>query len=57
MTKDATSDVFLERVTQNVPLNELKKVIKSCYFDENMNFAALVSEIINDDLKKLYSDN
>ena len=43
----AISDDFLENVQQNVPLHKCKKVKKSSYFDQNMPFAAIVSELID----------
>ena len=34
MEKDATSEQYLESVVQDVPLHEIRKVVDSCYFDE-----------------------
>ena len=52
MEKDATSDQFLNHLTQDVPLHLLKKVIKSCYFDENMRFCAIMSEVVDHSLRE-----
>ena len=52
MDKDATSDQFLNHLTQDVPLHQLKKVIKSCYFDENMNFCGIMSEVVDHTLRE-----
>ena len=57
MRKDATSDNFLDQVSQNVNLGELKQVERSCYFDQNLNFAAIISQIRNEELKKKYGNN
>ena len=45
MHKNSTSDMFLEKVEQDVPLQDLKTVIRSCYFDENLLFCAILVQI------------
>ena len=58
MEKDATSEQYLESVVQDVPLHEIRKVVDSCYFDEEQKNAAILSEIDPDqkydDLRKSY---
>ena len=57
MCKDATSDIFLEQVSQKVRLGQLKQVERSCFFDENLNFAGIISQVKNEELKKKYGNN
>ena len=54
MCKNSTSDAFLNHVVQDVPLSDLKNVLRSCYFDENLRFCAILSEIKLDELKDIY---
>ena len=57
MHEDSKSDDFLESVKQSVPLNGCKRVLRSSYFDQNMPFAAIVTEIMDPRLKELYDGN
>jgi len=51
MAKNAISDYFFNRVVQDVPLAELKEVVRSCHFDENMKFCAILTKINDERLK------
>ena len=57
MFRNATSDDFLDNIVQDVPLKDLKEVIQSCYFDENLQFCAVLSRINDNDLKKMLQGN
>ena len=45
MQKDATSEKYLDSVVQDVALDKIRKVVDSCYFDEELQFGAILSEI------------
>lgn len=51
MFRNATSDEFLDNIVQDVPLKDLKEVDRSCYFDENLQFCAVLFKIHDDRLK------
>ena len=57
MHEDSKSDDFLESVKQSVRLDGCKRVLRSSYFDQNMPFAAIVTEIMDPHLKELYDGN
>ena len=57
MMKDAQSDQFLNHVIQDVPLYKLKEVVRSCYFDENLRFCAIFTEIKDNSLKEKFGGN
>ena len=42
---------------QNVPLNNLKTVLSSCYFDESLKYAAVLSKVVDSELKRLLKGN
>ena len=56
MLPEATSDDFLNHVTQNVPLRRLKMVVRTRYFDENLHFAAILSKIMDESLREKFGD-
>ena len=43
--RNSIANQFLEEVVQTVPLHELKEVVDSCYYDESMDFCAVLSQI------------
>ena len=60
MEKDATSENYLRDVALDLPLHRIRKVVDSTYFDENLQTAALLSEIapedsqLKSDLREIY---
>ena len=56
MLPEATADDFLSNVTQNVRLGKLKKVVRARYFDENLHFAAILSQIVDENLRLKFGD-
>lgn len=39
--------MLYEHMRQDVKLSDLKVVRKSCHFDENLDFCAIMSEVID----------
>lgn len=51
MMKGATSDSYLEKAVQDIPMREIRDVVSSCYFDENNKFCAVLSKVKDLELK------
>ena len=47
LRKGASSEMLYEHMRQDVKLSDLKIVRKSCHFDENLDFCAIMSEVID----------
>ena len=53
LDKDADSQEFLKQVTDFAYLRDLKQVLWSTYFDENLEFGAALVEVKNLELQDL----
>ena len=45
------ADKFFQEISADVPLKQLRKIVNSAYFDEDLRFCGLLSEIVDDRLK------
>jgi len=56
MKSGATSDQYLESILQDVPLQKIREIVRSCHFDQNNLFCAVLSKVSDPRLKDKYGD-
>ena len=56
MLHGASSEKFLKGSLMNVKLSKLRRLLTSCHFDEEEEFCAVESEIVEKELLSMYGD-
>ena len=54
MKRDENSELYLDAVKKDAPLDQLFKVVQDCYQDQNLPICPLLVEVIHKDLITLY---
>ena len=54
MQKEQNSELFLEAVKKDAPLDKLFKVVLDCYRDQNLLMCPLLVEVVDPELMKFY---
>ena len=52
LDRDSSSSQYFDKVVQTVPLRDLKEIVGSCYYDETLEFCAVLTQINDEKLKE-----